>query len=120
VIEEDPMIRDTTSSILAGAGFNVTAVADQDQAFAELANGGAPIELLLTDIVVNGASNGIELEAAEKLKAEHPQLKTLFVSGQPELSKLVKKSADTSFLQRPFLGNDLIKSAQGMLTKDVA
>ncbi|MCZ6496393.1 MAG: response regulator, partial [Alphaproteobacteria bacterium] len=123
LVEEDPEIRETTAAILFDAGYDVVAVANQDQAIEAMqAESPESIKLLMTDILANGTVNGIELEAAAELKARHPHLKTLFVSGQSDLPDLIGKSKvkDAGFLQRPFLGTDLVESARNMLTKDVA
>jgi DNA-binding NtrC family response regulator len=108
---------------LFDAGYDVVAVADQNEAIKAMQGedtGG--IKLLMTDIVANGTVNGIELEAAAGLKAQHPGLKTLFISGHSNIPTLIRKNKvkDAGFLQRPFMGTDLVKSAREMLTKDVA
>ncbi|MDX1485519.1 MAG: hypothetical protein R3229_13680, partial [Alphaproteobacteria bacterium] len=103
--------------------YNVTAVANQDEAVKVMDGDGASgIQLLMADILVNGAASGIELGAAADIKSRHPHLKTLFISGHADLPALVNGSdvKDAAYLQRPFMGADLIRSAQNMLTKDVA
>ena len=65
LVEEDPEIRETTAAILFDADYDVVAVANQDEAIKAMqAEDPESIKLLMTDIVVNGAVNGNELEAA--------------------------------------------------------
>ncbi len=122
LVEEDPEIRETTALILIDAGYDVISVADQKEAIKVMhTEDPGEIKLLMTDIVANGTVNGIELEAAAELKARHPNLRTLFISGQSGVPALISESKvkDAVFLQRPFLGTDLVKSAHDMLNEKV-
>jgi DNA-binding NtrC family response regulator len=109
--------------ILEDAGYEVIPVENEQEALETIdAEGLASIGLLMTDIVANGTENGIELDTAATLKAQNPHLKTLFISVHSDVADLINKSnvEDASFLKRPFLGAELVKSTSRILAKKSA
>jgi CheY-like chemotaxis protein len=123
LVEEDPEIREATSAILEDAGYEVIAVENEAEALITIdAEGLASIGLLMTDIVAKGTDNGVELDTAASLQAQNPELKTLFISVHSDVANLISGSGvkDAGFLQRPFLGAELVKSTKQILTKKSA
>ncbi|HUS05785.1 MAG TPA: response regulator [Bryobacteraceae bacterium] len=75
-----------------------------------------PIDLLVTDIVLPGLT-GIELDQA--LRAQNPNLYTLFISGyfpDKELNMALSSSRRRAFLQKPFTPDEFLAAVR-QLTK---
>ena len=76
-----------------------------------------PIDLLMTDVVMP-EMNGRDL--AERLKALHPGLKVLFMSGYTANVIAHRGILDKGvcFIQKPFNKRDLAKKVRGALGND--
>jgi nitrogen-specific signal transduction histidine kinase/CheY-like chemotaxis protein len=80
LVEDQQAVREFAQAALSSTGYRVLAAADAAQA-EQLARGSAtPIDLLLTDVVMPGAS-GTELAA--RLAGRHPGLRVVLMSGYP-------------------------------------
>ena len=77
-------------------------------------HGGEGIDLLLTDVVMP-QMGGPEL--AEKLNANHPDIKVLFTSGYTGeyLSQLNTLTTGTEFLAKPYLPDALVVKVREVL-----
>lgn len=75
------MVRDVVANMLEGGGLTVLQASGGEEALALARRGGAPIDLLLTDIVMPGMS-GVEL--ADRLERERPDVRILFMTGYTE------------------------------------
>jgi CheY-like chemotaxis protein len=80
VVEDNAKLRAVTTRQLRELGYAVVEAADAEGAFAALER--APIDLLLTDIMMPGKLNGPEL--ARAALARIPHLRVIFASGYPD------------------------------------
>jgi CheY-like chemotaxis protein len=78
LVEDDEAILNLGSQMLTGLGYTVLAANTVQEAIDLANNGKDGIDLLITDVVMP-KMNGREM--ARCLRASHPQLKTLFISG---------------------------------------
>ena len=78
LVEDDDAVAELTAEMLRHLGHRVTRVASAPAAMRALAEGLA-VELVLTDVVMTGGPDGLEL--AKQLGAEHPGLPILLYSG---------------------------------------
>jgi signal transduction histidine kinase/CheY-like chemotaxis protein len=103
--EDDAAVRASTRTLLRRLGYRVAAAADGEEALA-LARGGEPVDLLLTDVVMPRL-NGREL--AERLQAERPGVKVLYVSGYTD--EIVDRAGvlhpGVDLLRKPFTAEQL-------------
>ncbi|MEX0693775.1 MAG: ATP-binding protein [Rhodospirillales bacterium] len=81
LVEDDDLVREHVSTQLDLLGYAVTVAVNGPEAMAIL-EGGAPFDLLFTDVVMPGGMNGKEL--ADRAKALRPGLPVLFTSGYAE------------------------------------
>jgi CheY-like chemotaxis protein len=81
VVEDDPHVRDMTVRALRDGGYRVLVASGGAGALEVAAAEQAPIHLLLTDVVMPGV-DGRAL--AERLGADRPSLRVLYVSGYAE------------------------------------
>jgi DNA-binding NtrC family response regulator len=97
MVEDDPLIRESSVEFLSGAGFNVISAMNAEEALLELRQYRGSIEVLITDMMLPNMS-GAEL-AATVTKA-HPESRVLIISGHLEADMLSDKG--THFLAKPF------------------
>jgi len=80
VVEDQEDVRQLTSAILESCGYQVLSAGDGTEALRLAAEHPAPIDLLLTDVVLPGI-NGKQV--AEQVKRLRPGIEVLFTSGYP-------------------------------------
>jgi CheY-like chemotaxis protein len=78
VVEDNDMVRTTACEMLLRLGYSVLAADSAEGAFRVVRSHEGPIDLLLTDVILSG-SNGKEV--FDKLKAELPSLRVVYMSG---------------------------------------
>jgi PAS domain S-box-containing protein len=81
VVEDDDRVRNIVTRVLRDAGYHVLVASSGEAALALAGSEGAPIHLLITDVVMPGM-NGRQL--ADRLAQAHPETRTLFSSGYTE------------------------------------
>ena len=120
LVEDDAEVRDTTTAMLSGAGYDVIAVQDGPTALEAMeADNQEQFVLLVTDIILTGPMNGVEV--AQNLKSRFPMLKILFISGYADEGIVASRRnvKDSAFLQKPFVMNDLLKSTAEMISQEI-
>ncbi|HET6469987.1 MAG TPA: response regulator [Geminicoccaceae bacterium] len=80
VVEDEPGVRALAVAALAELGYRVRVAGNAAAALA-LLEGGQPVDLLFTDVVMPGGMNGAELAAAARRL--RPRLRVLLTSGYP-------------------------------------
>jgi PAS domain S-box-containing protein len=116
VAEDDHLVRELTRTLLAARGYKVL-VAENGRAALELAEAhGGPIDLLLTDVVMP-EMGGPELE--RRLRARHPGLRVLFMSGYVDESVVGPGalSQDADLVEKPFTANALAERIEAALAR---
>ena len=100
LVEDEMMVRAFARDVLAARGYRVLEASSGEEVLQLYAKDDAPVDLLLTDIVMPGI-NGREL--AERMVALRPSLKVLFMSGYTEdVSLRSARWQAVSLLQKPF------------------
>ena len=114
VIEDDPDVRALAVVILEGLGYRVVDVGAAAAARDVLA-GGAPVDVMLSDVVLPGGTSGPEF--AEEARAARPDLKVIFMSGYP--AEAAKRNSflgsDQVLLNKPFVTRQLAKALRSAL-----
>src|SRR5208282_5681820 len=101
LVEDDEIMRSLTRKLLQEHGYTVVEADDGKTALEWLQSHPAPIDLLLTDVVMRRISGP---DLAERLSASHPTLKVIYMSGYTgELmaNRAVLKPGVT-LLEKPF------------------
>jgi two-component system cell cycle sensor histidine kinase/response regulator CckA len=114
LVEDEDAVRDLTRRCLEARGYRVLQASSAEEATHVLASHGARLDLLLTDVVMPGASGP---ELARRLQAERPDLNVLFVSGYTDDSMVAQRVLDpgASFLQKPFTPDTLARKVREVL-----
>ncbi len=107
VVEDDTSVREMTTIVLRRAGYGVHPVAGGGEAMQRLEELGAPIDVLVTDVVMPGMS-GIEL--AERVLDRYPTTGVVLLSGYTaetlDLERVVRRGG--IFLTKPVPADDLL------------
>ena len=114
LVEDEESLRSVTLEFLTNKGYQVLVAADFDKALEASADGGRQIDLLITDVVLPGASGP---KLAERMAVSRPDMKVLFVSGYTA-DALVHRDmhrSDFAFLSKPFSLNTLAQKIRTIL-----
>ena len=116
VVEDEDGVRNLIRTLFRLAGFDVLSCQDGPEALDLMQTRGGNIHLLVTDINLGPDMDGMEL--AEDLRALHPSLKVLYISGREEEERLGREVAGglASFLMKPFTPRSLTEKAKAMLS----
>lgn len=116
LVEDEPGVRKLTRRILETQGFRVWEAAD-GQAALELARKlSAPIDLLVTDVVMPGISGR---ELADELRAIYRDLQVIYLSGYPKEFGVrdTPFKRHEAFLKKPFSQEDLLLQVRQSITQ---
>lgn len=111
--EDEPGVRKYTKGILQRYGYVVLEAEDGMEALNVARSYGAPIHLLLTDMIMP-AMGGMELR--EKFIAEFPGVPVLFMSGYTD-QIMLHWSSLSAYIQKPFSFSDLLVQVRDLLDR---
>jgi len=115
VVEDEPVVRRLAVRILRMQGYSVLEAENGTAALRVCEQQPDRIDLLLTDVVMPGL-NGKEL--FEALRANHPTLRVLYMSGHSEdiITRHGVADAGHAFVQKPFTVKTLVQSVRRALS----
>jgi two-component system cell cycle sensor histidine kinase/response regulator CckA len=116
VAEDEPTVREIVGRVLRTQGHEVIEAGDGAEALAA-AGPDVRIGLLVTDVVMP-RMGGREL--AERLRAQRPGLRVLFVSGYSDDALGDAGDPATGFLAKPFLAAELAAAVRALLDAEPA
>ncbi|HMQ34208.1 MAG TPA: response regulator, partial [Chloroflexaceae bacterium] len=110
LVEDDDSVRALARGILARQGYTVIEAADGPAALAAAEAHPGPIDMLLTDVVMPGGLNGVQLAAA--LRGRRPQVRVVFMSGYADNAPVGQslRPAGDRYLQKPFTPAQLARA----------
>jgi signal transduction histidine kinase/DNA-binding response OmpR family regulator len=115
LVEDEDMVRQLARYTLMENGYQVLEAHNGRAALEICQQHNGPIDLLLTDVVMPGKLSGREL--AQKMQAQYPNLKVLFMSGYTD-DTIVRHGvldANLAFLQKPFSPTTLAHKVREVL-----
>ena len=107
IVEDDRMQREMLSLLLEESGYRVIECTNAEDAQRVLDEVAAGLCLLMTDVQLAGAMNGVEL--AHIAKARHPRLDVVVTSGRP-LPQSLPDGA--KFWAKPWAPLDVLREAE--------
>ncbi|EDY17711.1 multi-sensor hybrid histidine kinase [Chthoniobacter flavus Ellin428] len=107
IVEDDEAVRSLVREVLDHSGYRVLEAEHGDAALEVWKEHSHEIDLLLTDMVMPGSVNGLEL--SQRLLAEQPDLKVIYTSGySAELfGSDVRLEDGRNYLPKPYLSAKL-------------
>jgi two-component system, cell cycle sensor histidine kinase and response regulator CckA len=113
LVEDEPFVRDATCSILQHAGFDVQTAEDASEALDIFEKWRYAIALVMTDMVLPGATGA---QLGEELRRQSPELVVLVTSGywNPEYT-IESPESHTYFLPKPYSRRSLLEKVEAIL-----
>jgi len=117
LVEDEPTIRGIAKMYLERDGHHVIPAVDGEEAMELWRQRRAGIDLVLTDLMLPRSVNGYQL--VERLQAEQPDLKAIFMSGSSVESFGAETARDKNinFLQKPYRLKNLASMVHGCLDR---
>jgi PAS domain S-box-containing protein len=114
LVEDDAKLRNVVSKQLTELGYRVLGTESARSAL-DVLDGGEPIQLLLTDIVMPGGMDGLEL--ATNAVARRPNLNVLLTSGFPDVRRRFNPDQPLKWklLSKPYRKSDLARALREAL-----
>jgi signal transduction histidine kinase/CheY-like chemotaxis protein len=114
LVEDEASLRGVIRETLQGAGYRVLESGSAEEALKVAAAHAGEIHLLLTDVVMPGAS-GEKLDA--QLRAARPKVRVIFMSGYTDdaISRHGVLEPGRHFLQKPFAADVLVREVRRAL-----
>jgi PAS domain S-box-containing protein len=114
LLEDQPEVRTVIEGTLRRYGYSPVVAASGAEALAAARDHSGPIHLMLTDVVLPGASGR---EIARQVVAERPSMRVLYMSGYAEdaIHHHGVLEAGLGFVQKPFTGEALVQKIREVL-----
>jgi PAS domain S-box-containing protein len=115
LVEDDALVRQLAQEVLRKYGYVVLEASTGKEALEMAQTYRAPVELLITDVVLPGAMRGTQV--AQQLLAQRPHLKVLYMSGYTDnaIAHHGVLDAGVAFLQKPFTPETLARKVREVL-----
>jgi two-component system cell cycle sensor histidine kinase/response regulator CckA len=117
VVEDEKALRSLIERILGAAGYKTLLFASAPEALAALEHQKSPIDLLLTDVMLSGPSQGHDL--ARTVLALRPHLPVLYISGysRDALVHAGRLDDGVNLLEKPFTPRSLTDTVREVLDR---
>jgi CheY-like chemotaxis protein len=114
LVEDDPEVREVTDALLSASGAHVTGY-ERAETAVEFLRAGRDCDLLLTDIMLPGALNGLDLAAAARRL--RPALPIVLATGYAAPGTFLGNglAAHLPLLIKPFRRVDLLRAIRAAL-----
>lgn len=111
LVEDEPRILRLASQFLQDANYDITEAAGSEAVSEWLSHSHAPLDLLITDVLMPGTNGRL---VAEQVLGKYPGTPVLFMSGYP--ADIIP--AGSFFLQKPFTRESLVREVREILGGD--
>ena len=112
VVDDEPDVRANVAEVLRGCGYQVLEAANAGAALDLLSRAHAPIDLLLSDVVMPGMGGP---DLADRIRIHSPNAGVLFVSGYSEIEPNAACLRGAKLLRKPVQRAALIAEVEALL-----
>jgi CheY-like chemotaxis protein len=109
VVDDEPAVREMAQAALTQNGYRVACAANGSEAMAACSEAREKISLVLMDMMMPVMSGSMALRM---LRRQHPAIKPVAMSGQPEPEKFKEQFGQMPFLPKPFTTDQLLEALQ--------
>ena len=115
LVEDEPLVRELSRDMLERQGYRVILAANAGEA-EQISGSAGSFDLLITDAMMPTISGA---ELARRLRAQHPGLKVLYISGYADNEAGSDDAGNerASFLQKPFSADSLGRKIRQVLNR---
>jgi signal transduction histidine kinase/ActR/RegA family two-component response regulator len=117
VVEDDEDVRSITVQFLETLGYHALTARDAQEALELTAR--APVDLVVTDIVMPGGMSGVDL--ARELRGRNPAIRVILATGYAAGNENVRKADGTRefpVLAKPYQQADIARAVRAALDRD--
>lgn len=111
IVDDEPAIRTFLSLILRAEGFETLEAGSAPQAFKLVEKLKGAIDLVVTDVVMPGDMNGLDLAYA--IRRQFHSIPLILISGFPGWNE--KRSPEFSFIEKPFERANILETARRLV-----
>ena len=114
LVEDDPVVRSVVSTMLAARGYEIVVAAGGEEAIARFATHERPIKLVVSDLMMHGLDGQ---QTIDRIREIEPTTRALYMSGYTDdaVIRTGGLGPGTSFIQKPFSGEELSTCVREML-----
>lgn len=116
VVEDEALIRMSTTATLEDAGFCVLEAGNSAEALDMLSRHGE-VTIMMTDVNMPGPMNGLGLVA--QVRCDHPDIRSIVVSGHSSAMDASKAGA-TGFLPKPYMAHTMVQAVTDTIKRHLA
>jgi DNA-binding response OmpR family regulator len=116
VVDDEEDLRDIMQRMLSRRGFDTLVAGDADSAITVCRDHPGPIDVLVTDLGLPGASGG---ELSRSATTERPGLGVVYISGLPKDIAVTKGliTPDALLVKKPFTSDLLIEALHAVIAE---
>ncbi len=112
IVEDEDVIRRLLTEAMTDEGFTVVNAASAEEALMRL-RAGEMFDILMTDIQLTGALDGLDLAAAARSRT--PLMPIIFTTGQPDRMQPWHTGAGDLFIPKPYRPSQVAAAARRMI-----
>jgi len=114
VVEDEALIRLSTTATLEDAGFLVLEAGNSAEALEILSHHGE-VRVMMTDVNMPGLMNGLGL--VSRVRCDHPAIRSIVVSGH-SCAMDAGKAGATRFLPKPYMAQAMVQAVTDTLRRN--
>jgi DNA-binding response OmpR family regulator len=114
VVDDEPFLLEFVRRVLQRCGHHCRLADNGGEAWAIFKDGPEEVDLVLTDLVMPGSFDGLEL--ARRIRCIRPRPPVLFMTRTPQIDLLTAKlSRDRLLIKKPFYPDQLAATVQAQV-----
>lgn len=116
IVDDEPLIAHMVEVALNDAGFQVLSVMDASEAALQIAELGARLSALITDIRLGAGANGWAV--AHEARARLPLLPVVYMTGDSAADWATLGVPKSILVQKPFVGEQVLAAITTLMNRD--